>query len=797
MGEGNFRILISVTLLLIFFIFTIPGGHAAISVPVNPPNVDWYHEYPVWGFDQGFVQTADGGYIVVGDSTTTNSASVIIKMDRNGTIESTQEIYGITNAHLSSIRPTRDGFIISGITSKNSADYSTYKIFLVKLDAAGNIQWTNAFGGPGGEGASDARETFDGGYIVAGFSKSYSHYNEGYVAKTDSRGNKVWDTHFGDSESNDGSIILTAPDGGYLILSYQEPLGQLDPATARTLIIKMDGNGSYAWTSTVGNGESPRIVDMTFADDGNILLSGTTSSPGNNIDGKYLAEYSLSGGKQWEKTLTGSGLDSDSLDPLEVNGGYVLTGLTNQSTYLARVDQYQYQIWKKVLELSRQRGFSTTGLRRAADGGYLLFGLTSPEEFPQSRSKTVFELIKLGGERYPGILSLDSAQYETTVNTTLTIQVKRSDGKDDNISVEYWTENDSALTGVDFLPAKGTLSFNDSETTKTINLTVLHGNYTDTNRSFSLRLSNVTGGAALGDINATQVTILYPSAIQAVDESQGNLPFLGGNYSIPGFIKPGVIKVPSLEKILTTLLALFTGIFFLIFWPWLLKLLQFIYDAIKSYLQKLFSVKEAQLRDVKVKPRKKWLFGISRAELLVGIACALLIGITFTFARDALSDPYKLLVIVIAAALTIVVSELVRRYFASRYSAATEYQFWGVGALTLIITAIFHQPFSRPARTIVDKNAELGPKKLGIIAMAPCVASLALSIVFLLLLGYGNGFETLGKEGFKMGMMICVYSLMPFEPMDGKRVIGWSKTAWGIVFIPALLFYLGMLLFIF
>lgn len=142
------------------------------------------------------------------------------------------------------------------------------------------------------------------------------------------------------------------------------------------------------------------------------------------------------------------------------------------------------------------------------------------------------------------------------------------------------------------------------------------------------------------------------------------------------------------------------------------------------------------------------------------------------------------------------VCEMVRRYIASHYKAETEYKFWDVGALTLVITSLLHQPFSRPGRTIINNPDGLGARKQGIIAIAPCITSLLLSIVFLLIMAYGNGYELIGSEGFKIGMMICVYGLLPFEPMDGVKVLDWNKLAWGIVFIPALLFYLGMMLFV-
>lgn len=278
----------------------------------------------------------------------------------------------------------------------------------------------------------------------------------------------------------------------------------------------------------------------------------------------------------------------------------------------------------------------------------------------------------------------------------------------------------------------------------------------------------------------------------------------GGDYlyGFGQFIGPGEwsgFRVPTVEQTVEVVAPIAVGVVMGLSSSWIVtflgKLFGFIYEGVKSVFQKFFGTIVNKYRKPEIRQRKGLLFNISITEIFVGIACALLIGITFAYARGALSDLDKVAILILAAAFTIVVSELVRRYYAARYSVPTEYQFWGIGTVTLIVTAVLHQPFARPARTIVEKESEIEPQKLGIIALAPCVASFVVSIAFLLLMAYGNGFDELGREGFKMGMMICVYSLMPLEPMDGKRVMKWSRTAWGFVFVPALLLYLGVTLF--
>jgi Zn-dependent protease len=49
--------------------------------------------------------------------------------------------------------------------------------------------------------------------------------------------------------------------------------------------------------------------------------------------------------------------------------------------------------------------------------------------------------------------------------------------------------------------------------------------------------------------------------------------------------------------------------------------------------------------------------------------------------------------------------------------------------------------------------------------------------------------------GFIMNLMTAVYNLMPFSPMDGKIIYGWSRLFWMLTFAPLALFFVLMTLF--
>jgi Zn-dependent protease len=51
-----------------------------------------------------------------------------------------------------------------------------------------------------------------------------------------------------------------------------------------------------------------------------------------------------------------------------------------------------------------------------------------------------------------------------------------------------------------------------------------------------------------------------------------------------------------------------------------------------------------------------------------------------------------------------------------------------------------------------------------------------------------------GRTLFTMNLMNGVYSLVPFDPMDGKPIFDWNRSAWVAVFFPLLGIYAAVYL---
>jgi hypothetical protein len=81
---------------------------------------------------------------------------------------------------------------------------------------------------------------------------------------------------------------------------------------------------------------------------------------------------------------------------------------------------------------------------------------------------------------------------------SITLNVRRSLSTFGTVTVNYRTVSGTATAGVDFVPVQGTLVFNDGESLKTVTIPILEDSLVEYPESFSVVLSNPTGGATFG-----------------------------------------------------------------------------------------------------------------------------------------------------------------------------------------------------------------------------------------------------------------------------------------------------------
>jgi type IX secretion system substrate protein len=157
-----------------------------------------------------------------------------LKLDSVGNLEWQKCLGGTNDDRAYSIRQTKDGgYIVAGNTASFDGDVSGFHGYvdswIVKLDSSGNIDWEKSLGGTNFDDAKSITQTIEGGYIVAGFTKSEDgdvSENKGYfdywIVKLDILGNITWEKSLGGGDVDYAQSISQTFDGGYIIAGYTE-----------------------------------------------------------------------------------------------------------------------------------------------------------------------------------------------------------------------------------------------------------------------------------------------------------------------------------------------------------------------------------------------------------------------------------------------------------------------------------------------------------------------------------------------------------------------------------------------
>lgn len=276
--------------------------------------------------------------------------------------------------------PTFDGgYIVVGWTKSYGAGF--WDIYLVKTDANGSLQWTKTYGGPGGEVDCFVQQTHDSGYVITARTNSYGvGSTDVYLIKTDSHGNAEWTKTVGGTAYEEGHSVLQTSDRGYIHTGYTNSFGA---GADDVYLIKNDSMGNTQWAKTYGGGAIDHGHLIRQAVNGGYIIIGESNSFGAGDFDMYLLRLDANGNFVWSKTFGGSG-DEHGWD-LQVTSDnqYIITGYTasfnggNNSVYLLKTDTLGNILWSKIYNNAGQN-MSAYAMQEINGGGFVLAGETSP-----------------------------------------------------------------------------------------------------------------------------------------------------------------------------------------------------------------------------------------------------------------------------------------------------------------------------------------------------------------------------------------------------------------------------------
>lgn len=313
-------------------------------------NLEWNRTYGGSKDDRGqaVIQTTDGGYALAGyamssDGDGSNNEGFhdhwILKLNWMGDIE-WERSYGFAgHDHAYDLVEASDGGFFfggfldivasggAGSTEKadNLTRHGVGEFWGTKIDTEGNLIWRHFFGGTNNDRAYGVVNSFDGGYIMAGFSESddtdISNTKGSYdfwLVKLDTNGNRVWEKSYGGSGIDVSYDIERTDDNAYVIVGHTFSTDQdiaSNHGESDVWLIKIDEDGELLWERTYGGSafESANSVKQTI--DGGYLIAGNSRSSDQDVDANngendlWIIKTDPEGVLEWQSSLGGTGID--------------------------------------------------------------------------------------------------------------------------------------------------------------------------------------------------------------------------------------------------------------------------------------------------------------------------------------------------------------------------------------------------------------------------------------------------------------------------------------------------------
>jgi len=392
------------------------------SVYAQAPGVEWQNTIGGTGYEflNTIEQTSDGGYImggysdsnISGDKTENNIGGddyYVVKINAAGVIEWENTVGGGNFDRLYSVEETADGGYIlggqslsgGGIGDKAESNIGGYDYWVVKLNSSGNVVWQNSIGGTSNDQLYDAQPTSDGGYILAGSSESglNGDKTEDRVGNTD-----YW-------------------------------------------IIKLDATGNIVWQNVIGGLMFDIAYSAKECADGGFVIAGTSTSgiSGDKTAGNFgvvdnwIVKINAAGAVQWDKTIGGTLNDYlYSAIPTSDNG-FVAVGLSESGATGNKTEATNglYDFWVIKLDasgnISWQNSIGGTGndyvftnpVEQTTDGGYILGGYSQSgingdktEANTGSWDYWILKITNLGAITWQTVLGGSSGDYANAVSPT-------------------------------------------------------------------------------------------------------------------------------------------------------------------------------------------------------------------------------------------------------------------------------------------------------------------------------------------------------------------------------------------
>ena len=312
------------------------------------------------------------------------------------------------------VQAADSSYVLTGFTTGNGGNVSGHHppagigdAWLCRLLPDGSsMTWSQCFGGSEDDNGMSVIQTDDGGFLMAGYTRSTDGnvtFNHGdydcWLVKTDALGALEWQQTYGGTAEDRANSVLQAADGGYVVTGCTwsndgDVSGQ--HGIADLWLFKVNSIGTLQWQYTYGGTLYETGNQIIHYKDG-YAMAGSTFSHDGDIDDRggspcdfWLLTTDTAGTLLEAVSYGGSGFDVATSLTVDGNNGLVITGYSDSNDGDISAHHSFYDAWTirvdELFDIVWEHSYGGVGyeegMRVVAQpgGGFVLAGYADTDD---------------------------------------------------------------------------------------------------------------------------------------------------------------------------------------------------------------------------------------------------------------------------------------------------------------------------------------------------------------------------------------------------------------------------------
>lgn len=134
--------------------------------------------------------------------------------------------------------------------------------------------------------------------------------------------------------------------------------------------------------------------------------------------------------------------------------------------------------------------------------------------------------------------------------------------------------------------------------------------------------------------------------------------------------------------------------------------------------------------------------------------------------------------------------ELAHKFVAQRYGFWAEFRYWETGLILGLMMAFTPILFLAPGAVYISAYG-ISMRQNAYISLAGAATNVGLALIFSVFAPIFSPDPTsfansISSYAIRINLLLAMFNLLPFPPLDGSKVFAWDAKKWAIIFVSLL-----------